>query len=613
MQPLENEETTSAEDLEPISGPPMAMRAPRGITHEPYDDEPVPLSFAPPSSMLFILPLDASDLAPDEGKGGVAGTMAEVKAPDASRAILETITDLRDEAEAAKSAEERGRLIAYAKGLEDVLKLPPHRRYTDKPQIARELTAFLGRYRALPRLAPTDEGHREIVLKASIIAIHLALRLGYWRENTKVHPLVGDLLTAENVYGSALDVAMTRKSAAFDRLLDTAAQVITELKVRAETESESMLKVRNPTLWTWAKHNILAVTHYRRWSPPEILETAADAKLFLVLFNVLIDDVSDSIQHPGFLDVSTQIPRAGGAFGIASSDDYGRLRAHLIAIGGERFVPYFDLIVESWTSALRALEELNGEAYRSLKDQLGVDYDRIMQTVRFAVDLNNRPDEVWRSPPETLEQQYGGAQFTEILSHNANRSAFYTIDLMTLRKLRPDRFEKLSRTGSLASHRRAAALFQDMHQIGNSVSTRARETSSDDLSNGLFRIANDTLNARGDWQLPEHLAQATGGDRRDAILSAFMHKRVARRALGRAAPGTPEHAKAKAEDAAYAADLEQLIDLSGAEEAYFKLWVDKRSEAESLLSRSADHIEREELMRSNDMLLVLHLMYKGRI
>jgi hypothetical protein len=609
MYPLKQKDTTGA-------GPDAADSEDfRGQDSATFDDEEqVPLSFAPPSSMLFIpriahaADLSAHGASPVDGSALNQGTGA-----DATPAILETIADLRAAAEVAGSSDERSRHLAYAKGLEDVLNLPPPRRYIDQPQIAQELTTYLARYKALPKLSEHESEHREIVRKASIIAIHLALRLGYWRNNPKVAPKVAELLTAESVYGSALDVAMTRKPAEFDRLLETSAQAMNEIKARAGVESESMLKLRNPTLWPWVKHNVLNVTHYRRWCSPDLLDTVADAKVFLVLFNVLIDDIADNLQDLELLDVLTQIPRASGVFGVASSDDYNTLRTHLVRIGRSHFVPYFDVTVESWTRGLNVIAEVTGDAYFDLHDQLALDYDRIMQSMRFSVDLNNRPDEVFHMKPEALEREYGAAQFADILCQAMNRTAFYTMDLMCFQQVRPDRYAKLSRKGALAAHRQVAALFQDMHQLGNALATRARETSADDLSNGLFRLANETLNQRDDWELPEHLAKAPGVTRRDALLSAFMLKRAARRAHNRCDPGSPEYILAKTEDLAYSNDLEEIINISGAEEAYFQRWVDRRSKVTDLLARYSDLLEREELLRSNDLLLVLHLMYKGRI
>src|SRR5262249_3352508 len=157
---------------------------------------------------------------------------------------------------------------------------------------------------------------------------------------------------------------------------------------------------------------------------------------------------------------------------------------------------------------------------------------------------NNRPEEVFRLTPDELERAYGGSQFAEILAHNANRTAFFTIDLMGFRSQHRERYEDLIDSGDIEAHLHVAEMFQDMHQTGNSLATRARETASDDLSNGLFKIAHDALNSRDDWALPEYLERLAGAERRDALLTVFMHKRAARRTLGRAAPGSLEHTAA---------------------------------------------------------------------
>jgi hypothetical protein len=172
---------------------------------------------------------------------------------------------------------------------------------------------------------------------------------------------------------------------------------------------------------------------------------------------------------------------------------------------------------------------------------------------------------------------------------------------MLLRNLDGGRYKLLVLSGAVDVCRRAALLSQDMMQLGNSIATAARELGSDDLSNELFKVANDLLNQSADWRVPDHLREF---DRCNLILTLFERKRAI------AGLSTEE---AERKRTALAADILQLFALSGAEQQYFARWLHRREELAQVRTHVTDVIDEDHARRADDLLLVMHLIYKGRI
>jgi hypothetical protein len=594
------------------------------------EDEPEPLSFAPGRvrrrSEKPVASAQASSAADDfevvstrfRGMMDLPGRFTSARAihENAKEMIWATSGELRGRALEVADPQERGRFIAFAESVDKLLDTPLAVEYLEEPQISREITSYLKRYKASQRVWIQDPEIRDVVLKASVTAIHIAPCLGYWRKSPNVPPGVHKLLTAENVFGSVFRIAKERKPGWVDALLGKYNTTLSDLQSSAAGGPLRDIKARNPILWPWCKFNIKNVTYplYRSDSSRAAAEESiADVKLALVLFNVLLDDIADNLQNANVLGVLLEIPCAGGAFGVAEGGAYARLRDRLREIGWSRLSAYFDLAVDVWVQALTKLRELTGEAYAELMPELARDYDLILKSMQLSVELNNRPTEILSMAPSALEREYGNAHVGEILAHNANRMAFFTIDLMCLRAFDPDRYKEMVASGASEVYRHSALIFQDMQQIGNSVATGARETSSDDITNELFKIANDRLNTADDWPLPEHLVRIPGFERRDALLKAFELKKSAKRAMRRSAAGSAEHEARAHEYTALGEDIEHLVELSGAEHYYFHHWLKRRDEVLDLFYKCEDWVDHYQLMNANDLLLVLHLMYKGRI
>jgi hypothetical protein len=529
-------------------------------------------------------------------------------------AISDVSEGLLRRALVASESQARARFLAHSESLEKLLQYPAVAHYLRVPGVAVELLAQLRRFSATQQAWPEDQEYGDVLLKASATAIHLAPCVGYWRSSPEVPARVKALLTTENVYGSVLHIARTRKSRETDRLIARYTSVVGELSARAELN----LEVRNPILWPWCRFGIDTVTF--PFAPPgertaedlHLLDAFADLKLVLILLNVLIDETADAVQDPELVRVLSEVPEAGGAFGIAPWDAYAALRGRLRAIGREAFEPYFDLFVEGWTYAVERMQELGGDAYGELEGDLAADYAAIMACMRLSVDLNCRPGEVFHLGPEALREAYGAGDIGTILAPNVNRFGFYLVDRMRLRRQDPERHAALAAAGTFDAYAEVAALFQEMHTIGNAVATGGREADSDDLSSELFKLANDRLNATSGWDLPAHFSALPGARREDALLQAFALKKAARQERSHARPGSPEHEAAHERYVSLGEDIERLIEVSGAQERSFAGWEGRRAEAASIMER-AGLPDREELLAANDLMLVLHLLYKGKI
>jgi hypothetical protein len=581
------------------------------------EDEPEPLSFAPARIRRN------SDTPPMRvrrefevvstrfrSRGFTAPTSLRTVGENVVQLIRDTSADLRRVALVAPDASDGLRFRGYADSLQRLLDSPIARRYLAQPQTAAELSAYLAEYRAQQQ--GDDPDTRDVLLKASVTAIHLAPCLSYWRNSPSVPQRVKDMLTAERVYGSILEIARTKKSKWVDRITSRYASVVGDLQKRHEIG----IKARNPVLWPWCKYNIIRVTYpwgEQREIDERIRDTIADVKLILALFNTVLDDIADIVQDAALMDVFARIPTAGGEFGVAWSKDHAKLRARLRDIGWGHFEPYFDLAADAWDTSVTKLEEVLGESFEELRPRLAYDVERIMQMMMFSVQLNNDPLKVFRLGAEDLRDTYGGTGVGEILSHNSNREAYFTIDLMCLREFAPDVYAEMVQGGSIDAFRKSATLFQLMHQIGNGVATGARETESDDLTNELFQIANDLLNVREDWSLPDRLRAIRGFPRKDAVLWAFDRKRTARRTYRASLPDSVDREEAAQEHSMLGEEIEQLIELSGAEQNYFEKWLSLSDEVTTILAGRDDIVRVPQLIEGNDLLLVMHLVYKGKI
>jgi hypothetical protein len=542
-------------------------------------------------------------------------------------AILETAHHLLQRARRAEDPLEQERFTVYADSLEKLLIHPIARQYLGQYEIARDLSTYLARFQESLRESGDHPEYQGVILKARLSAIHLAPCLGYWRSNPSVPPRVQALLTPENVYSSALEIAKTRKSRALDRLIAHYTSTVGALQSELERTRKTAIKVRNPILWPWCKYNIKNVAYsFQRGKaggdprrPPDgggtegsLEDTIADVKLMLVVFNVLLDDVADNLQDARILEILSGIPTVGGELGVAPSRGYDRLKGRLREIDERRFEPYFDLAVETWRVALTTLEELTGAAFQELKPQLAHDYDRILRAMRFSVDLNSNPGKMFNLDADVLEREYGGGRFGEIFGHNANRVAFFTIDLMRLRHADPERYADIVRSGSIHVYRESAMLFQEMHQMGNSVATGAREAWSDDMSNELFKIANDLLNEEV-RQLPPSLSKFEGTPKEDELMTSFNQRREAKRKLRELTPGTPAHDAKLREYQRLGDRIDLLFESSAAEMHYFQQWLAARDKVADIFAGAGDCADQDDLLYNNDLILVLHLMYKGKI
>lgn len=543
---------------------------------------------------------------------------ATIRVPreDALALIHATTDEVRARALELPSPQDSARMNALAASLDKLLESPIARSYLGRPEISHELATYLRRYRAVSAGPNGNRETRDIVLKASVTAIHVAPCLGYWRACSIVPDEVRPFFSAENVFGSVFRIAKERRPPWVDRLLARYTTITTDLTNRQGKHGPIPIQTRNPILWPWCKFNIKNVTYKAYRSNAALTdaeETLADIKLVLVLFNVLLDDIADSLQDAELLQPFLEIPTAGDRLDIAGPDAYTRLRRRLHVLGYPQFEAYFDLAIDCWVESIERLKSIVGPAFEDQRVELERDYELLLGAMRFSADVNTSAAEVFAASPETLQSRYGCATIDEILAHNANRAVFFTIDQMSLQAFDPERYAQMRQAGACASLRETARLFQVMQQTANSLATGARETDSDDLSNEIFKIANDRLNEIDDWPLPPHVEALSGASRKDIMLRAFERKKQLKLGWNSHPDGSPEREAARAEYTALGGDIERMVEMSGAERHYFEHWWHRREDALDVFYQCEDWIDGAQLVAANDLVLVLHLMYKGRI
>lgn len=544
---------------------------------------------------------------------GVPMDLSDADVPNAvvMNAILDMSAQFLDRASRTRDRHEAMRLIAHAKRLKEIPHIPAAQTYLSDSRTCEELLVYLRRFREDDNQGTNDD--RDLGLRAGAAAVNAALCLGYWRTRSQVPQRIHSLLSAENVYGAIFEIAKTRKPSKLDQLLADYNAAVDEIRRKARNAAEAALRPRNPVFWAWAKFSIENVTYYAYALDDTHAELVTDAKLILALVNVMLDDIADNVQDAELLELLSAIPVSAMPLDMGLSGGYDALRRRIIASDRERFLPYCEVIIKAWTQAMHWIREATTGAFHRLEKQLDHDYGRLLTSFRFAAELNQHPVRLFYAPPADLVRLYGSPTFGEILAAGQNQAAYHTIDTMTLISGAPAYYRELLRSGGLDLHRKSADIFDNMHQLANSIATFPREIEADDMSNGMFKVANDVLNERDDWTLPPHLEYLVGPEHHDALLKAFALKRKNKDTRNRLDPRTPAYAHAKQEYGELASDIEQLIEIAGAEEIYFQWWLDRRDEVEELLTASADPSESQDLLFGNDLVLVTLLVYKGRI
>lgn len=544
---------------------------------------------------------------------GVPIDLIDADVPNAvvTSAILDMSAQFLDRASRTRDRHEAMRLMAHAKRLKEIPQIPEAQGYLNDPRTCEELLVYLRRFRDVGNQGTEED--RDLGLKASAAAVNAALCLGYWRTRSHVPQRIHGLLSAENVYGAIFEIAKTRKPSNLNQLLADYNVAVDAIRRKARNAAEAALRPRNPVFWGWIKFNIENATYYAYALDDSRAELITDAKLFLALVNVMLDDIADSVQDPELLELLTAIPVSALPLDMGLSGGYDALRKRIISSDRERFLPYCEVIIKAWSQAMRLIRDATTGGFHRLEKQLDHDYRRLLTSFRFAAELNQHPVRLYYAPPAELVRLYGSEAFSDILAAGQNHAAFYTIDTMSLINGAPAYYRDLVRSGALDQHRKSADIFDCMHQLANSVATFPREIDADDMSNGMFKVANDVLNERDDWTLPPHLDRLVGPDHHDALLRAFALKRKNKDYRNKLDPTTQEYALAKQEYAELASDIEQLIEIAGAEEIYFQMWLDRRDAVAELLTASADPSESQDLLFANDLVMVTLLVYKGRI
>ena len=427
--------------------------------------------------------------------------------------------------------------------------------------------------------------------------------LAYWRSNPSVPDAVRRLLTAERAFSAPAHLRAEPLSAWLRALLARYTSVTGEL-ARDPRQAAGGIQTRNPVLWPWCRFLIRAVTYrfgvVEAWSAEA--EELADIKVALALFNVLLDDMADTAQDEAVLEVLLGIPANPGAMG-----------SRMIALGRPELAGYAELAMVTWQTCGKRLEALVGRSYQVHALMLERDYERLFAAQRFSCALNHRPREILGLAPVALDARYGASTVSAILAHNANRAIFFDLDLMVLHARAPGVHAALVASGGVERYTQLALLFQDMHQLGNDVATGTRELALDDLSNEIFTLTSELLDRDTEVPLPRPLADLVGGKRPLSLVAAFEHRKRLKEVLRTTRPGSPAHEEARRLHDGLGANVELLTNHVGAVARCFGRWLGCREAASDLLSRCAEDTERAEILEANDLCLVYHLLYQGRI
>jgi hypothetical protein len=517
-----------------------------------------------------------------------------------------TVDLLHQRAFSAANDQDRQRFVGYADGLARLGQHPFLADYLSDSSVAAALTSHL------EDLQRSDLG--DVGLKAAVTCIHLTPCLGYWRANANVPDFVRGLLTPDKIYDSALAIAQARKSRDVDSLIGKYTRIVSEL----EQFPQLNLKVRGSIIWPWCRFAIEQVAYsFQRESVPPTKQDHefTDVKLLQVLFNVFLDDAADNVQDPVLVRLLGRIPFPDGGrgeIGVVDGARHARLRRELERAGRPEFSAYLDLAIEVWNYTFERMRAISGGAFELFARELAADYARIVDSMHLSVDLNTRPLQVFNYDDARLRELYFGAPFGEILAHNSNRAGFFTMDLVRLRATDMRQYSRIEPL--LPAYRDVSLLFQDMHQTGNSVATGAREAESQDLSNELFKIANDRLNLDPNLgrDMESNLLDFVGGEPRDALIIMFEQKKCLRRLEVNAPKGSIQRQRFHERVAVLNDQIEELVGHSGAERIYFETWVRAREKAKERIEQ-ARIPDGDALLAGNDLLLVLHLIYKGRI
>lgn len=442
---------------------------------------------------------------------------------------------------------------------------------------------------SLARVAPPYTIHalRAILLQSWYrFNVRSDFFMAAWLSDPAVPDRVRTMLTSDRVSQAFLEIERMRLSATLRSLVDEYRDVVAQLN--ESVDGTKRLPIRNPALWKWGKFHVGNIVHrFRGATYDNVLDDAvAEIKVMLILFNVLIDDVAEVLHHRAAFEALAEIPHASSVF---PGPTMGRQQLIPPAFAG-----YFEFAESVWRRAMTSVKALFPRGWALLAPDLAEDYRLVMSSIRFSLDVNVDPIATLALSVSELERRYGSPSIDTILSHNMNSVAFHSIDRIALCESSPACYTALEESAALTAQRELLLVSQDMHSLANAIATATREIETGDVSNQIFKVASDSL---------------------DALIPAEKTVRAVAEQLGR--PLEPNFFLLALKNGdgggAKTQALRRLFRLSGAQQSFFNRWLKCEIERDAILARLALFLDAERVRASDELLLATHLMYTGRV
>ena len=274
----------------------------------------------------------------------------------------------------------------------------------------------------------------------------------------------------------------------FDRISKDIKQGLDELK----SDKSLTWNVRQFNLWAWC--NVMA----RKTAAPvysELLhETKQNLELhneikskFQTLFDIetqliveiaIGDDAADNLSYENLTNVLIQIP-------FSTLEIRNAEREKLSSFMNGLFVDYFDLGVEIWDDAIEKFKGLIGEnKYSEIESELREHYVQIMDSMRYSVVLNTRPEGTSADPVNLVAVD-------EKLPPNMMVRSFRFMENVLANVICEEKGIKLP--SCTEKNQELVDLSQLTASWSNSFATIYRELKENDISNVLLISANVEL------------------------------------------------------------------------------------------------------------------------
>lgn len=209
---------------------------------------------------------------------------------------------------------------------------------------------------------------------------------------------------------------------------------------------------RDEFIWKWAFRAIQLIIYS---SVTEKYQKSLEKTKFLMLmFIVLLDDVSDKMKNRLLLD---------GMLQISLQANYPK-----VSLLNQKEIKYLKFAAKIHRCIVKTIKKY--PRYEEFKDIFDYDFDQIINTMKYAIIINNN------------HYLINKVEYWMYFSHNMQGMISYTIDLMCSPKFN---------ICELGLMRKVTWYAQQMCRIGNWLTTWEREINDKDFTSGVFAYAID--------------------------------------------------------------------------------------------------------------------------